>query len=61
MITITYYYRSGHAACELAGQNLSLIRQEIPFELVRVDIDSEPSLRSIFDDAIPMVKAGPYT
>jgi uncharacterized membrane protein len=61
LITITYYFRAGHPACELAEHNLSLVRQEIPFELVRVDIDSEPSLTSIFENSIPMVKAGPYT
>jgi uncharacterized membrane protein len=61
LITITYYFRSGDAGCELADQNLELIRKEIPFEIVRVDIDSDPSLTSIFNKAVPVVKAGPYT
>jgi hypothetical protein len=61
LITITYYCREGNEACELAERNLSIIREEIPFEIVRVDIDSEPSLTSVFDNAIPLLKAGPYT
>lgn len=61
MITITFYYRKGHAACEIAESNLTNIREEIPFEIVRVDIDSDPSLTSIFEQSVPMVKAGPYS
>lgn len=61
MITVNFYFRKDDPACGVVEQNLEIIRQEIPFELVRVDVDSEPALTAVFGKAVPLVKVGPYT
>ena len=61
MITVTFYYKKGDPACAVVEQELGLLLKEIPFQLVQVDIESDPSLASIFKNAVPVIKIGPYS
>jgi uncharacterized membrane protein len=61
LITVTFYFRKNDPKCELVDRLLSQLQTEIPHQLVRVDIESESALVHIFETAVPVVKAGPYT
>ncbi len=61
MITVTIYTRKNDPNCENAERLLGEIKSQIPFQLVKVDIDSEPTLQSVFGKAVPMINAGPYS
>ena len=61
VITVTIYTRKNDPNCENAERLLGEIKSQIPFQLVKVDIDSEPTLQSVFGKAVPMINAGPYS
>lgn len=61
MITVTFYYKQNDPACLQVEQDLVSLNQETPFQLVKVDIESDPSLTTVFQNAVPVVKIGPYS
>lgn len=61
MITVTIYTRKNDPNCENAERLLDEVKEQIPFQLVKVDVDSDPSLESVFGKLVPMIKAGPYS
>jgi uncharacterized membrane protein len=60
MITVTLYTRAGCELCQQAEEDLKSLQELIPHQLALIDIDSDPSLRDMFDLEIPVVEAGPF-
>ncbi|MBI3665673.1 MAG: glutaredoxin family protein [Acidobacteria bacterium] len=63
---VTLYTRSGCCLCETAKEQLARARRRAQFELEEIDIDSDPALRALYDEEIPVVaingrKAFKYT
>ncbi len=52
---VILYTRSGCHLCETAKEQLALARRSFPFELQEVDIDSDPALRSLYNDEVPVI------
>lgn len=55
MRRVRVYLREGCHLCEEALEVLDRLRREIPFELVEVDVDSDPSLAALFGERVPVV------
>jgi uncharacterized membrane protein len=60
-IKAVLYTRDGCKLCEQAHQDLDSLQDEIPHQLVIVDIGSDPALHQKFMEKIPVVEIGPYT
>jgi len=60
MITVTLYTRADCELCNQAEEDLKSLQEEIPHQLVILDIDSDSSLRETFSLEIPVVEAGPF-
>ena len=52
---VTLYRAPGCHLCESAQRVLAAVREEIPFQLVEVDIDGDPKLESAYRERIPVV------
>jgi uncharacterized membrane protein/glutaredoxin len=61
MIKVVLYTREGCQLCERAAQDLKNLQEEIPHELVEIDIESDAELLQHYVEQIPVVRVGPYT
>jgi uncharacterized membrane protein len=61
MITVTLYSRKDCHLCDQAIEDLNSLREQIPHELLVVDIDGNRDLDRAYGSEIPVVEAGPYT
>jgi len=59
MITVTLYFKNQSEA-EIIRKDLLEIREQIPFDLVMMDITQEAVLENTYRDIAPVVRAGPY-
>jgi glutaredoxin len=55
---LTVYTRRGCHLCSEMVQALERLRSELGFQLLDVDIDSDPGLRSRYDTRVPVLTAG---
>jgi glutaredoxin len=55
---LTVYTRRGCHLCSEMVQALERLRPELGFQLLDVDIDSDPGLRSRYDTRVPVLTAG---
>ena len=55
---LTVYTRRGCHLCSEMVQALECLRPELDFQLLDVDIDSDPELRSRYDTRVPVLTAG---
>ena len=55
---LTVYTRRGCHLCSEMTQALERLRPELGFQLLDVDIDSDPGLRSRYDTRVPVLVAG---
>lgn len=46
--------------CETAFAMLSELADVVPHRLVRIDIDGDPDLATMYDASIPVIQVGPY-
>lgn len=60
MITVMFYFKKGDDACDEAGSNLLALKQKLPFDLIKVDITEDETIREVYQSAIPVVQVGPY-
>lgn len=58
---VVLYTRNDCKLCDDAKADLQALHKELPFDLVEVDIDSDPDLKTDYGDRIPVVQAGPFT
>jgi uncharacterized membrane protein len=61
VITVTIYTRKNEPNCENAELILAEVKEQIPFQLIKVDVDSDATLQSVFGKLVPLIKAGPYS
>lgn len=60
MLVVTIFIKKNHSACEQAVQDLKNLQEVIPHQLAVVDIETDESLRSSYQDIVPVVQVGPY-
>jgi glutaredoxin len=53
---VVLYHAQGCHLCERALRVLHEIRQEIPFDLVEVEIDGDPELEARYREWLPVVE-----
>ncbi|MEN8204418.1 MAG: glutaredoxin family protein [Pseudomonadota bacterium] len=58
MQQLTVYTRRGCHLCSDMMQALERLRPELGFQLLGVDIDSDPELRRRYDTRVPVLAAG---
>lgn len=58
---VTLYARSECELCDRVREQLVALQDEIPHQLVEVDIESEPTLTTRYGERVPVVEVGPYT
>ena len=54
MVTILFYTRAGCHLCEVAEKTLRDVQAELGFAVTVIDIDSDPALRALYNDDIPV-------
>ena len=54
MVTILFYTRPGCHLCEVAERTLRDAQAELRFAITVIDIDSDPTLRTLYNDDIPV-------
>ncbi len=55
MPSVTLYTRRGCCLCDDAKRVLEDARRRAPFSLEVVDIDTDPALRSLYNDEVPVI------
>ncbi|MGB5177973.1 MAG: glutaredoxin family protein [Gammaproteobacteria bacterium] len=55
---LTVYTRRGCHLCSDMLQALECLRPELGFQLLEVDIDTDPELRRRYDTRVPVLAAG---
>ena len=53
---VKFYTRSGCHLCETAKQALEKYRTRFGLTIVEIDIDQDPSLKSLYDCCVPVVE-----
>ncbi len=54
MVTILFYTRVGCHLCQVAEKTLRDAQSELGFAVTVIDIDSDPALRALYNDDIPV-------
>ncbi len=60
MIPVTLYTRRECSLCEDAMVDLAALQEQVPHQLIVIDVDSSPELQKAYGEAVPVVEAGPY-
>jgi uncharacterized membrane protein len=60
MITVTLYTRKECHLCDVAKDDLNSLKDEIPHQLIEVDIDGNRDLQIAYGFDIPVIEVGPY-
>lgn len=60
MIDVILYSRKDCHLCEVAKENLEILQESIPHQLVEIDVDTDSKLRQEYGAFVPVVKTGPY-
>ena len=55
MPNVTIYTRRGCCLCEEARRVLDCARRKTEFQLQEIDIDSEPDLRELYNEEVPVI------
>jgi uncharacterized membrane protein len=60
MLVVTLYSKKDCSICGEAREMLLKINEQIPHQLVELDIESDPSLQEKVGESIPVLQIGPY-
>lgn len=52
---VTLFTRAGCHLCDTAKEQLRLARRGAQFDLEEVDIDSDPQLRALYNEEVPVI------
>ena len=52
---VTVYTRSGCHLCDEAKQVIESVRRRATFDYEEFDIDSDPQLRALYNDEVPVI------
>lgn len=58
---VVLYTRKNCKLCEQAKEDLVSLQNDIPHELIEVDIDYDPELKAIYGERVPVIQSGPFT
>lgn len=58
---VVLYTRTDCKLCDDAKTDLTALKKEISFDLVEVDIDSDPDLQAEYGHRVPVIQSGPFT
>jgi len=61
MIRVVLFTTTSCPRCDEVRSKLEELQQEIPHELVEIDVDSDPLLQREYGSSVPVVQVGPYT
>jgi len=61
MIRVTLFTQQNCPRCDEIRDKLVDLQQEIPHQLVEIDIAEDPLLQREYSGSVPVVQAGPYT
>jgi uncharacterized membrane protein len=61
MIRVTLFSKSDCTLCDQAIEDLKALQEEIPHELIVVDIEKNEDLLAVYGERVPVVETGPYT
>ena len=59
-LNVTMYYRSNCPKCDEVRKYLEELQSTMPYQLILVDIDSDPILFGEYENSVPYLVAGPY-
>jgi uncharacterized membrane protein/glutaredoxin len=60
LITITLYRTNDCEACDKTINQLHDLREEIPHQLVVIDLETHPEFHEYYADQVPVIEVGPY-
>ena len=60
MITVTLYQKRDCQGCAEALSDLQSLQQDLPHQLVIIDLDQKPDLEPSVGSNVPIVEVGPY-
>ena len=55
MLTLTLYSRADCCLCEDMKTVLAQVRQDVPFALEEIDVDTEPELQTLYGQEVPVL------
>lgn len=58
---VVLYTRNDCKLCDDAKADLAALKKEFSFDLVEVDVDSDPDLQADYGHRIPVIQASPFT
>lgn len=58
MKTLTLYSRAGCHLCERMINDLMILQQHQPFQILVIDIDSDEKLRDRYNERVPLLVGG---
>ncbi|OGO17068.1 MAG: hypothetical protein A2Z14_09200 [Chloroflexi bacterium RBG_16_48_8] len=61
MVKVTLFTREDCKLCDQVAEDLKSLQEQIPHQLVKIDIESDPALNQKYKEIIPVVEIGPYT
>lgn len=61
MIRVLLYYADDDPATSQAVQALEELQDELPHELVRIDVTQDVAIRAKVGERVPLIEIGPYT
>ena len=61
MINATLYYRQGEPDSQKAIEDIKVVGERLPHNLILVDVDTDSDLKARFEGKTPMARIGPYT
>jgi uncharacterized membrane protein len=60
MIDVKLYGRKDCHLCDQTQADLASIKEEVPHQVLFIDIDGDPKLQKVYGNVIPVVEVGPY-
>jgi uncharacterized membrane protein len=61
MIRVTLYYLDGVGDVEQVREALASFQEQIPHELLEIDVSGDSALEEKYGNRVPVVEVGPYT
>ena len=59
-INVVVYFQNGSQSCDDVLNMLESMQQDIPHNLILLDIDKDESLKGTYISSVPVVEVGPY-
>jgi uncharacterized membrane protein len=57
---VVLYTRKNCKLCDQAREDLAGLQNDIPHELIEVDVGNDPTLKVVYGERVPVVQSGPF-